>query len=267
MDSSSTQQVFVIGCPRSGTSALSWALAENPSLWTSAESDFMHMLFKKDCLFNVYKNSVERPDVGWLQQNDVTYKEFASFIGSGINNMFKSRSNGLIWIDQTPGYTLIAPVLKDLFPNAKFIHIVRDGKDVVSSMLNSGFENLGFSMKWTSDFENACQTWKTYVLKGRSFVASNPDVAIQIRNEDMVQYTNATFSTLQRFLDISENDGPAKFISNSRVNSSYDNGFKKKKINPSASESENIWSSENKKIFYEICGDLIEELNYNKEIV
>ena len=56
------QQVFVIGCPRSGTSALSWALAEHPKMWTSAESDFMHQMFKGNMLFDVYKNSMDRPD-------------------------------------------------------------------------------------------------------------------------------------------------------------------------------------------------------------
>ena len=30
--------VFVIGCPRSGTSVFSWALAQHPNFWTSAES-------------------------------------------------------------------------------------------------------------------------------------------------------------------------------------------------------------------------------------
>ena len=68
------QQVFVIGCPRSGTSALSWALAEHPKMWTSAESDFMHQMFKGNMLFDVYKNSMDRPDTGWLKKNGVTYR-------------------------------------------------------------------------------------------------------------------------------------------------------------------------------------------------
>lgn len=100
------QQVFVIGCPRSGTSALSWALAEHPKMWTSAESDFMHQMFKGNMLFDVYKNSMDRPDTGWLKKNGVTYREFASYFGVGIDAMFRSRSRGLIWVDQTPGHTL-----------------------------------------------------------------------------------------------------------------------------------------------------------------
>ena len=37
--------VFIIGCPRSGTSVFSWALAAHPNFWTSAESDYLADLF------------------------------------------------------------------------------------------------------------------------------------------------------------------------------------------------------------------------------
>ncbi len=38
--------VFVAGCPRSGTSALSWAIAALPGYWTSAETHFFYYLLR-----------------------------------------------------------------------------------------------------------------------------------------------------------------------------------------------------------------------------
>jgi len=39
--------LFIIGSPRSGTSIISWALAQHDNFWTSAESDFILFLFGK----------------------------------------------------------------------------------------------------------------------------------------------------------------------------------------------------------------------------
>ena len=260
------QQVFVIGCPRSGTSALSWALAEHPKMWTSAESDFMHQMFKGNMLFDVYKNSMDRPDTGWLKKNGVTYREFASYFGVGIDAMFRSRSRGLIWVDQTPGHTLVAPVLHDMFPDAKFIHIVRDGKRVVNSMLNSGFQNIGFKMKWTTDCEQACNTWSTYVKRGSKFVDENPEVAIQIKNEDMSKDTETTFSIVQKFLGLDVADGPSKFISSSRLNSSFDKGFKVNKKKCKSVDDNSFtsidWTENEIALFDSVCLEMTEKLGY-----
>lgn len=265
--SSRTEQIFVIGCPRSGTSALSWALAQHPTLWTSAESDFMHKMFKGNQLFNIYKSSVSRPDSGWLQQNEVTYREFASYIGMGIDALFRSRSRGLVWVDQTPGHTLVAQTLRELFPSAKFVHIVRDGRDVVRSMLNSNFEKMGFEMKWTTDFEYACNTWNTYIEKGMRFELNNQDVCIKVRNEDLTSNAEGVFGEVFESLGIAYNAAPASFISSKRLNSSYDTGFKSKQSNDTPASSGNSkWSDEMENRFWELCRSNQELLGYSSHV-
>ena len=134
----STRQVFILGSPRSGTSALAWALAQHPELWTSAESDFLIHLFRRGRIRGAWEQASERPDGGWLQKNQVDYPEFAQFIGIGIDALFRSRSKDLIWVDQTPGHTLMADILKDMFPFARFVHIIRDGRAVVNSSYDKG---------------------------------------------------------------------------------------------------------------------------------
>ena len=257
MSNVSCAQVFIIGCPRSGTSALAWGLAQHPQLWTSAESDFMHELFRGNTLFNAFKKAKARPDEGWLEKNRVTYREFTSYFGQGIDALFRSRSKGLTWIDQTPGHTLIAPVLKDMFPNAKFVHIVRDGRQVVQSMLSSGFDELGFDMNWTTDFENACETWVTYVSKGLKFAADNEVDVFQLTNHELRNNSVKVISDIQAFLGIESDDASAKFLEQRRLNSSYDDGFKTILTSGDSSfekpAEKPLWSDDEKRIFHTLC--------------
>jgi len=267
----STRQVFILGSPRSGTSALAWALAQHPDMWTSAESDFLLYLFRDGRLKSAWEESTKRPDGGWLQKNRVDYLEFAQYIGTGIDSMFRSRSRGLMWVDQTPGYTLMADILKDLFPFARFIHIVRDGRSVVSSMLSSDFESLGFSMKWTTDFDEACKAWKVYAGRAQKFVNENPDIAMQVRQEDLLVRSQEVMNGVIEFLGLDSNERPAEFLSKKRLNSSYDSGGKtvvdagEKLTQANKLGPWNKWSNRQQRAFNKIAGEVFLSLGYSME--
>lgn len=217
-DAGSNGPVFVIGCPRSGTSAFSWALAQHPDFWTSAESDFLQLLFGRSHLQHSYQVAFDRPDDGWLRLNGVDYAEFCSYLGRGLDELFKSRSGGRRWVDSSPGYTLIVPDLALLFPQARFIHLVRDGRAVVNSMLNSGFD-----MDWAADFGRACFTWAHYVRKGIEFESGLPGRVLRVQHAQLVDDPAATCSDILRFLGAPLSTACADFLASSRVNSSYGN--------------------------------------------
>src|SRR5262245_3379258 len=126
--------VFIIGSPRSGTSILSWSLAQHRQLWTSAESDFLYDLFGCGHLEKAFETTRGRPGSTWLREEAVDKREFYGCLGLGVNALFTSRAGGRRWIDQTPLYTMIADLLADVFPGAFFLHILRDGRRVVDSM-------------------------------------------------------------------------------------------------------------------------------------
>ena len=129
--------VFVIGSPRSGTSVLPWALAHHPAFWTSEETEFIHGLFGEGEANEVYESLRQKPAT-FIYQYGVDHREFYSSLGLGINALISSRSEGRRWVDQSPGYTTMVWLLADMFPGASFIHMVRDGRAVVNSMLNFG---------------------------------------------------------------------------------------------------------------------------------
>ena len=258
--------VFIIGCPRSGTSALSWAVAQNPEFWTSAESDFMHHLLGMSRMRQAYDKAFDRPDQGWLLKNNVSYDEFCAYLGSGIDRLFRSRSGERRWVDATPGHTLMAPDIASLFPTARFLHIVRDGRAVVCSMLKSGF---GFD--WSNDFKAACFTWAHYVKKGLEFESGSASHRVlRVRHEQLVESPEQTMNDVQLFLGSSVSAKCGDFLRTKRINSSYDNttsdDIRKSKDTARLHEKPwEEWSASKTAIFRSTAGSILDELGISQE--
>jgi hypothetical protein len=96
--------------------------------------------------------------------------------------------------DKTPPYVQIIRELNVLYPDAKFVHLVRDGRDVAMSFIELGWKSAGRC--YMDDFE-----W-TVSLRFRD---EYRDAAIEsrildIRYEDLVSHPEATLREICRFL-------------------------------------------------------------------
>ena len=262
--STELSNIFIVGCPRSGTSALSWAMAEHPALWTSAESNILLYLFRTPWLFEQYQRSASsQENLIWFVKHNVSYAEFASYIGKGLDLLFRSRSENKIWIDATPAYTNVVSDLMIYFPQAKFIHIVRDGRAVVNSMLTSGFSGEEFN-----NFELACKAWVHYVTKGLDIMQAFPDRVHETRNENLVSNPEKEFNAIYDFLGLKPCSASATFIRTKRINSSYLNVEKddiKKAKDPSLMPKTpwKNWSPKEQQLFIKIAGETMTKLGYD----
>jgi len=255
--------VFVIGCPRSGTSVLSWSLAAHPNFWTSAESDYLLDLFGSVDLHAAFKRAASRPDGGWLTKNNVGYREFASAMGRGVEYLYESRSKGKRWVDSTPGYTLMAETLSMTCPASQFLHIVRDGRAVVCSMLKSGFNT-----DWSDDFKKACHAWVRYASLGQRFVAAHPGRAMEVRYGDMTARPEETFKKVFSFLGDEYTPKAVDLIMTKRINSSYGNekeGDIRKEKDPAAAPKRpwEEWSTQQTARFNKIAGPTMLDLGFS----
>lgn len=246
--------IFVIGSPRSGTTALARALGEHHALWTSHESYFLNGLFGDGRAGYVHGRQTKRSGPGWLITEDVDRAEFLAYVGAGLNALFTSRSGGRRWIDQTPLYTLFVDDIAELFPDAQFIHIVRDGRRVVNSMLNftAKFTDRPEATRhlphWVDDFGAACRTWADYATHAEGFRFDNPDRSLTVVNETLSAEPAAGFAAIAEFLDESDDPACAAYFSTTRVNSSYvaDDG--------PGEQAWQHWSSEQREVFMAEAG-------------
>jgi hypothetical protein len=149
--------VFVVGSPRSGTSILTWCLGQHPNMFPVPESNWMGDFVANAAV--VHQVGAARGHLSILSAMDISRDELLANFGRTINDLILShrldleRTRAAIpslpefmrrslpgaktrWVDGTPEYSLHIYALKKLFPEAMFIHVLRDVRDVVRSMLN-----------------------------------------------------------------------------------------------------------------------------------
>lgn len=126
MSPSSRAPVFLIGCARSGTSILGEAIAAHPRV---------AYLFEASAIWNTLVP--ERPDHR-LTEADATTR-VARAIDAALE---KARRDlrGDVLIEKNPKHVIRIRFLNAIYPDARFLHIIRDGRDTVASLM---FRNRG----------------------------------------------------------------------------------------------------------------------------
>jgi len=204
----------------------------------------------------LYTFGTQRGERHWLSNQGVTLDEFLEYIGLGINALYMNRSGGLRWIEQTPAYTLNLYDLSKMFPGAHFIHIVRDGRDVVNSMLHSGFP-----WKWASDFQVACKTWVGFVKAALEFEDTNPTRILRVYHELLITNSSKKLKKILDFLNLPYEEATTELYKSRKIiNSSFKNESERERL-----KWQNSWSLEQKVIFASICGSLLVKLEYEKD--
>jgi glycosyltransferase involved in cell wall biosynthesis len=258
--------VFVVGSPRSGTSILGWSLAEHSRLWTSGESYVLYFLFGEGDVDRPYDRAMEVPGPRWLRQEKVDREEYLTYLGLGLNALFTNRSRGLRWVDHTPLHTLIMDRLAEVFPGARFLHIVRDGRAVVQSML--GFTRsihspaaAGFideTVPWASEERSACEAWRDHVEAANAFCDAHEERAMVVPYEDLVVAPLDTFCDVHRFLGLADEGGPAEYMTSRQINSSFEG----RRERPPVSELWEGWDEERRRTFAEVAGPTMVSCGY-----
>jgi glycosyltransferase involved in cell wall biosynthesis len=122
--------IFVIGAPRSGVSALVWALGQHPEIPAAIDTAWMAELAKQ--LPEIHART--QPDgFGPERFSRVFGRAAASLIGDRLER----------WVDGAPELTTNAALLARLFPEARFIHVVRESDAVVRSLADPPLGSAG----------------------------------------------------------------------------------------------------------------------------
>ena len=104
------------------------------------------------------------------------------------------------WGDKSPEYVNDLPILYSIFPDAKYIHMVRDGRDVANSVMGRYW---GPKNTYTAAVE-----WRDAIRKVAAFVEGFPkDQVLEVRYEDFLNDPLDVYAKLIEFLDIESDDG------------------------------------------------------------
>ena len=98
------------------------------------------------------------------------------------------------WGDKTPPYIAILPELARMYPDSRFIHIIRDGHDVAKSVVNAEWAD-----RW---WHHNCQDWiRALDFHWRWMRSDIRDRILEVRYEKLVLETEATLKEICRFID------------------------------------------------------------------
>ncbi len=98
--------------------------------------------------------------------------------------------------DKTPNYVLQLPLLARLFPEARFVHIVRDGRDVALSV--TGIDEWG-----PKRVPGAARYWSQHVNAGRTAGRMlGPARYLEVRYEDLAAAPESELRSICAFYDL-----------------------------------------------------------------
>lgn len=107
--------------------------------------------------------------------------------------MYAERFGKARWGDKTPQYLRHLNLIRDLLPESRFVHVMRDGRDVALSTSNLWFgpDSVEENAKW----------WKTWIEDARQ-QAQHLELYKEIRYEDLVTDPEAVLKDVCTFLEL-----------------------------------------------------------------
>ena len=169
------------------------------------------------------------------------------------------------WAVYDPDNVLHVERVKRDIPNALFVHIIRDGRDIALSLKKmGGFTPLPWDREQTHSLVATALYWEWMIHQGRSHGRKFPDDYIEIRYEDLITQPQQTLNRLGSFIDHDLDYGRIQQAGLGRLsetNSSFREEGAKEKINPLGRWKERLSQTEVAAIEATV-GDCLQENGY-----
>jgi hypothetical protein len=177
------KHVFVVGCPRSGTSWLQLLLAQHPSVATTQETHlFNHYLYPLRHQWERLKSWPSALGMRLLFSDDEFYALCGDLTRKVFQRIADTNPGATMILEKTPEHVRHAGLILKLLPNAAFVHLVRDPRSVVSSLRAAARE---WGTPWPSPSIRAnAKLWVTSVTLGQQIAQLTPRYK-EIRYEDL----------------------------------------------------------------------------------
>ena len=223
--------VFVVGCPRSGTTMLERMLDVHPDLAMTHETHWVTKharrrrdltregFVRPDTLDNLYADrrfarmAPDRAEIERvMEQGPLKYRRFVRLV---FDHYRRARGKAFVGDKSTGGYLRAIERLRKVCPASKIVHLVRDGRDVCLSMLSwpKNARAAGrFAMFATDPVATTAAWWQWQVragmVQGR---ALGVGAYRELHYEDLVRETTAQCEALCAFLGLKPDAGMAAY--------------------------------------------------------
>ncbi|MGA8869412.1 MAG: sulfotransferase [Candidatus Sulfotelmatobacter sp.] len=166
--------VFLVGAPRSGTTWLQLLLSRSPSVATAQETDlfniFLHPLVGE---WNRYRQTGNPMSLTEVLSGEDVRALLRSVSGFVFTKIARSKPSATVVLEKTPNHVSCWREILELWPDAHFIHIIRDPRSVVASLR---FASKSWGPQWgSSRISTICARWISDVSQGREIALATPN--------------------------------------------------------------------------------------------
>jgi sulfotransferase family protein len=282
--------VFIVGCPRSGTTLLQRMVNAHPQVAITPESHWIPRLYEKPWAqtpagvveFKLIRElgahpkfarlGIGRKEIKYLKKllrngHPLTY---SSLVTKVFDFYGQAQGKSLVG-DKTPDYVRRISILHELWPEARFVHVVRDGRDVCLSMREwpKVRPKPGDFMTWREDpVSTAAWWWAFNVRLGRD--AGKPlgsELYYELRYEALVEFPREECERLCAFLGLPFDEAMLRFHED---RARPDPGLEQKRaglpVTPGLRDWKSQMPAEELHRFEAAAGDILAELNYPRAV-
>ena len=198
--------IFLISQPRAGSTLVQRILSGHPDIHTTAEPWIMlHPLYalKAEGVYAEFDSNLARQGLedftSHAPEGKGLYVEALRRMGSTLYNRMLEISGKQVFLDKTPRYFFIIPELKKVFPEARFIILLRNPLAVLSSTLKTWFQNNPVNLQNSPNYLDVIKG-PLYLIEGIQCLKED---AIVVRYEELVEDDEITIKAICHKLGIS----------------------------------------------------------------
>jgi len=203
--------IFIVGASRSGTTWLQRLLASHPKIRTGQEPCVFRSYVAPQLRAWRWELQRERDDSTATGRGGIglsCYFEDHEFVAvlkdymcRLLRPMIGSLKPGELFLDKTPTNTLYLAEISELLPESRFIHILRDPRDVVASLLAA---SRTWGAGWAPrDPRAAIKVWLKAVRAASQSAKKIPTRQfLEVRYERLLAAPEETLADIARFLNL-----------------------------------------------------------------
>jgi hypothetical protein len=233
----SNPSIFIVGCPRSGTTLLQLVVNAHPEIAVMPEAPWIYRFPKRRVgitpegavTADLIPALLEHPKFAPL---GITRSDLLSLIGDNqrptysafVERIFdlygKMQSKDLVG-NKTPALVRRLELVHELWPEARIVHLIRDGRDVFLSIKNRGLHhrNSGVGISRTEDPVSTIGLWwELNVQMGRKAGRTlGPGLYYEVLYERLVKNPTDACADLCAFLGVPYRNAMLRFYESGKT--------------------------------------------------
>lgn len=195
------QLIFMGGCPRSGLTLLRRLLSMHTRIHCGPDTGLPPSLAMQWNAFAANLGDLHQQDFDL--DREAVRSNMAELLTGLIATPIKDAPHKRL-VEKTSLNVIAFTALAELLPAARFVHVVRDGRDVAASLLQRDWRDpQGQRFIHTTDRAAALKYWTDLTGLGlQAEQALGPKRILRVRYEDLVRKPKRTLKTLLEFIGL-----------------------------------------------------------------